>query len=152
LPLSAQQVEATPFNALIRPCFPRRALLFRSIQSKPTQSNVPADLTLATDFSLCSLFALHHAEPATVDAMVSRAKLGPRAFLHRFRNATGLKPNEYVQHVRMAKAHEALKFSKQSVKEIAWKVVCEDPGDFRKIFNWNCWIIAGRISRALRHC
>jgi hypothetical protein len=42
-PLSAQTVDATPFNALIRLCLPSRTLVF----------SVPVDLTLATDFSLC---------------------------------------------------------------------------------------------------
>lgn len=78
---------------------------------------------------------LHYAERVTVDAMAVRAKLGERTFLRRFRNATGLKPNEYLQHVRIAKAREALEFSMQSVNEIAWKIGYEDPGAFRKIFN-----------------
>lgn len=78
---------------------------------------------------------LHYAERVTVDAMAVRAKLGERTFLRRFRNATGLKPNEYLQHVRIAKAREALEFSMQSVNEIAWKIGYEDPGAFRKVFN-----------------
>jgi len=78
---------------------------------------------------------LHYAERVTVDAMASHAKLGERTFLRRFRNATGLKPNEYLQHVRIAKAREALEFSMQSVDEIAWMVGYEDHGAFRKVFN-----------------
>jgi transcriptional regulator GlxA family with amidase domain len=78
---------------------------------------------------------LHYAEGVTVDAMAAHAKLGERTFLRRFRKATGLKPNEYVQHVRMAKAREALEFSAQSISEIAWEVGYEDQGAFRKIFN-----------------
>jgi transcriptional regulator GlxA family with amidase domain len=78
---------------------------------------------------------LHYAERITVDAMALRAKLGERTFLRRFRNATGLKPNEYLQHVRIAKAREALEFSMQSVDEIAWMVGYGDHGAFRKVFN-----------------
>ncbi len=78
---------------------------------------------------------LHYAERVTVDAMASHAKLGERTFLRRFRKATGLKPNEYLQHVRIAKAREALEFSMQSVEEIAWKVGYEDQGAFRNVFN-----------------
>lgn len=78
---------------------------------------------------------LHYAEGVTVDAMAARAKLGERTFLCRFRKATGLKPNEYVQHVRIGKAREALEFSAQSISEIAWKVGYEDQGAFRKIFS-----------------
>jgi AraC-like DNA-binding protein len=42
-----------------------------------------------------------------------------------------LKPNEYLQHVRIAKARGTM----QSVNEIAWKIGYEDPGAFRKAFN-----------------
>ena len=78
---------------------------------------------------------LHYAERVTVDAMAVQAKLGERTFRRRFRNATGMKPNEYLQHVRITKAREALEFSMQSVSEIAWKIGYEDPGAFRKVFN-----------------
>jgi transcriptional regulator GlxA family with amidase domain len=78
---------------------------------------------------------LHYAKRVTVDAMAARAKLGERTFLRRFRKATGLKPNEYVQHVRIGKAREALEFSTHSINEIAWMVGYEDQGAFRKIFN-----------------
>jgi len=57
------------------------------------------------------------------------------AFLLHFRKATGLKPNEYLQHVRIAEAREALEFSTQSINEIVWRVGYEDHGAFRKVFN-----------------
>jgi transcriptional regulator GlxA family with amidase domain len=78
---------------------------------------------------------LHYAERVTVDRLALRAKLGERTFLRRFSKATGLKPIEYLQHVRIAKAREALEFSTQSINEIAWKVGYEDHGAFRKVFN-----------------
>ena len=49
--------------------------------------------------------------------------------------STRVEPNEYLQHVRIAKAREAREFSLQSVNEIAWKIGYEDPGAFRKVFN-----------------
>jgi hypothetical protein len=49
--LPAQPVDATPSNALIRQCFPRRSDLFGCTRSKPSQGSVPADLTLASDLS-----------------------------------------------------------------------------------------------------
>ena len=52
-PLPAQTVDATPFNAFIRQCFPGRTHLFGCTRAKPSQRSVPADLTLASDFSLC---------------------------------------------------------------------------------------------------
>jgi hypothetical protein len=47
----AQPVDATPSNALIRPCFPERARLFGCTRSNPSQGSVPADLTLASDLA-----------------------------------------------------------------------------------------------------
>lgn len=77
----------------------------------------------------------HYAEAHSVTAMASRTQLSERTFLRRFHKATGLKPTEYVQSLRVGKAREALEFSKDSVNEIAWKVGYEDPGAFRKIFH-----------------
>src|SRR5882724_4213644 len=51
LVLPAQPVDATPSNALIRQCFPGRSDLFGCPRSKPSQSSVPADLTLASDLA-----------------------------------------------------------------------------------------------------
>jgi AraC-like DNA-binding protein len=50
------------------------------------------------------------------------------------RRATGLKPKEYVQHLRVGRARETLEFSSLSINEISWKVGYEDPGAFRKVF------------------
>lgn len=76
----------------------------------------------------------HYAEAHSVTALAERTQLSERTFLRRFHKATGLKPTEYVQSLRVGKAREQLEFSKDSVNEIAWKVGYEDPGAFRKIF------------------
>jgi hypothetical protein len=47
----AQTVDATPFNALIRQCFPRRSELFVCTLSKPSQGSLPTELTLASDLA-----------------------------------------------------------------------------------------------------
>jgi transcriptional regulator GlxA family with amidase domain len=77
---------------------------------------------------------LHFAENLTGLAMATQAKLGERTLLRRFRRATGLKPKEYVQHLRVGRARETLEFSALSINEISWKVGYEDPGAFRKVF------------------
>lgn len=74
------------------------------------------------------------AQPHSVSEMAERIQLGERTFLRRFQRATGLKPTEYVQSLRVGKAREALETTTDSVNEIAWKVGYEDPGAFRKIF------------------
>jgi transcriptional regulator GlxA family with amidase domain len=66
--------------------------------------------------------------------MAAKAGLGERTFLRRFHHATGLRPTEYLQHLRVGKAREMLELSSLTIDEIAWRVGYEDPGAFRKIF------------------
>ena len=70
----------------------------------------------------------------TLAAMAALAGLEERTFLRRFRKATGLKPTEYCQHLRIGKARTMLELTGQSVERIAWEVGYENPGAFRKVF------------------
>ncbi|MFT0859878.1 GlxA family transcriptional regulator [Ancylobacter sp. G4_0304] len=66
--------------------------------------------------------------------MAQQAGLEERTFLRRFKAATGLKPTEYAQHVRVGKARELLEFTRRTVDQIAWSVGYEDPAAFRRLF------------------
>lgn len=70
----------------------------------------------------------------SVQALAERAKLEERTFLRRFRKATGLRPTEYAQQIRVAKAREALELSRRPIEQIAWEVGYGDPSTFRKLF------------------
>lgn len=70
----------------------------------------------------------------SLSAMATLACLEERTFLRRFRAATGLKPTEYCQHVRVGKAREMLEFTHSTVDHIAWTVGYQDPGAFRSTF------------------
>jgi len=85
---------------------------------------------------------VHYATNPTVTALAARAKLGERTFLRRFRHATGLMPTEYLQHLRVEKAREALELSMQAIS---------DEGAFRS-FPANHRPRAGRLSQTLGHC
>lgn len=74
-------------------------------------------------------------EKITQPMMAAEAGLGERTFLRRFHKATGLKPTQYLQHLRVGKARDMLELSALTVDEIAWRVGYEDPGAFRKIFH-----------------
>jgi transcriptional regulator GlxA family with amidase domain len=71
----------------------------------------------------------------TVPAMAARAGLTERTFLRRFHRATGLRPTEYCQRLRVGKAREMLEFTGHTLEEIAWSVGYEDPGSFRQVFH-----------------
>lgn len=70
----------------------------------------------------------------SVAAMAQEANLEARTFLRRFRNATGLKPTEYCQHLRVGKARQMLEFTNGTIDHIAWTVGYQDPSAFRAIF------------------
>ncbi|WP_448954422.1 GlxA family transcriptional regulator [Labrys neptuniae] len=72
--------------------------------------------------------------PISLAALAERAGLEERTFLRRFHKATGLKPTEYVQHVRVSKARSLLEATNRNVDQIAWSVGYEDPAAFRKVF------------------
>ncbi|WP_165324302.1 GlxA family transcriptional regulator [Rhizorhabdus phycosphaerae] len=70
----------------------------------------------------------------SVPDMMRQAGLEERTFLRRFKSATGMKPIEYVQHLRVGKARELLEFTRRPVDQIAWSVGYEDPAAFRRVF------------------
>jgi transcriptional regulator GlxA family with amidase domain len=70
----------------------------------------------------------------TVDMMAERAGLAERTFIRRFEKATGLRPTEYRQNIRMDQARELLGSSEHSIEQIAWMVGYDDVSAFRKVF------------------
>lgn len=78
-----------------------------------------------------------HARPEQTYSAAELSKLaglGERTFLRRFSTATGIKPTEYVQNVRIAKAREQLELTQMTVDQIAWSVGYGDPSAFRRVF------------------
>lgn len=74
----------------------------------------------------------HHA--LTVKALAERAHLGERTFLRRFLKATGHRPSEYLQRLRIRKACELIESTNTSIDNIAYQVGYEDSSAFRKTF------------------
>jgi len=70
----------------------------------------------------------------SIDALAGRAGLEARTFLRRFQKATGLRPTEYVQALRIGLARERLEFSRDTVERIAFNVGYKDPSAFRRVF------------------
>ncbi|WP_087502970.1 GlxA family transcriptional regulator [Pseudomonas sp. SID14000] len=73
-------------------------------------------------------------QDADLASMAACAGLEERTFLRRFRVATGLRPTEYCQQVRVGRACRLLEFTRRNVEQIAWGVGYQDPGAFRKVF------------------
>jgi transcriptional regulator GlxA family with amidase domain len=72
--------------------------------------------------------------PVTVADLAQHSGLEARTFLRRFVQATGMKPSEYQQRLRMTRAREMLEFSRATVDAIAASVGYQDAGGFRRVF------------------
>jgi transcriptional regulator GlxA family with amidase domain len=73
-------------------------------------------------------------ERPSISMMAAISGLEGRTFLRRFQKATGLKPTEYMQRLRVGKARELLEFTRKTVDQISWAVGYEDSSSFRRVF------------------
>ncbi|GAB1622125.1 helix-turn-helix domain-containing protein [Agarivorans albus] len=76
----------------------------------------------------------HYQQNINVALLCEQCFLTERTLLRRFVKATGLKPIQYLQKLRVQKACELLETSPQSTEAIAQQVGYEDAGAFRKVF------------------
>jgi len=67
-------------------------------------------------------------------AMAEHAGLERRTFLRRFKKATGYKPTEYCQQLRVERARDLLERTLRPVEQISWQVGYSDPNAFREVF------------------
>jgi transcriptional regulator GlxA family with amidase domain len=74
------------------------------------------------------------ARAVTTRSLAAMAGLEERTFQRRFHKATGLRPIEYCQHLRVGKAREMLEATMRPIDHIAWDVGYDDPASFRKVF------------------
>lgn len=68
------------------------------------------------------------------DALQARANLSGRTFLRRFKAATGLSPNAYVQVLRIEKARGMLERTRDPVSAVCWAVGYQDISAFGRVF------------------
>ena len=78
----------------------------------------------------------------TVD-MIEQTGLSDRTLLRRFKKATGLTPNNYVQELRIEKARGLLERTRHPVTEIGWQVGYSDASAFSRLFKDVTGISAG---------
>lgn len=73
-------------------------------------------------------------EDLSVRVLAKHAMLSERTFIRRFKTATGLPPNRYVQALRVEKARALLEQTRQSVQDIGWTVGYQDISAFGRVF------------------
>jgi transcriptional regulator GlxA family with amidase domain len=87
----------------------------------------------------------------SVDALARRAGLGTRTFLRRFVRATGMKPSEYQQRLRIARSRELLEFTRDSVEQVALATGYQDTSGFRRTFKRVIGLSPAEYRRRFQH-
>ncbi|MNE89507.1 HTH-type transcriptional activator RhaS [compost metagenome] len=70
--------------------------------------------------------------------------------MRRFKAATGLTPNSYLQRLRISAAQTALRHPTRSLEQIAAQVGYADRATFAKLFKQLCGETPGAFRRKLR--
>ncbi|WP_419780641.1 GlxA family transcriptional regulator [Maridesulfovibrio sp.] len=73
-------------------------------------------------------------QPMQNALLADKAGLGERTFLRRFKSATGMTPNSYLQQLRIEAARHLLEVSTNSVEEITLAVGYDNGSSFRRLF------------------
>ncbi|MFC3150355.1 GlxA family transcriptional regulator [Litoribrevibacter euphylliae] len=76
----------------------------------------------------------HYGDAIKIEELASQSFMTKRTFLRKFTEATGLKPLQYLQRVRIQSACNLLESTQQTAEQIAFKVGYEDVNSFRKVF------------------
>lgn len=76
----------------------------------------------------------HHAQAVTLEAMAAQLHCSPRTLLRRFKEATGLTPNEYLQRARISAAEALLAAGGLAVEQVALRVGYENRAAFARLF------------------
>ncbi|BAN46835.1 GlxA family transcriptional regulator [Metapseudomonas resinovorans] len=92
----------------------------------------------------------HLAEPLDLEALAARAHCSSRTLLRRFKAATGLTPNAYLQRLRISAAQTALRHPTRSLEQVAAQVGYADRATFAKLFKQLCGETPGAFRRKLR--
>lgn len=88
--------------------------------------------------------------PPTIAAMAKDLNISHRTLNRRFRDATGLSPQSYLQTLRISTAKDLLRHSNLSISEIAWQVGLQDTSYFARLFHRHCGISPLAYRKAVR--
>jgi transcriptional regulator GlxA family with amidase domain len=92
----------------------------------------------------------HHARAIDLPLLAERANCSTRTLLRRFKAATGLTPNDYLQRLRISAAQSALRNPARSLEQVAAQVGYADRATFAKLFKQLCGETPGAFRKRLR--
>jgi transcriptional regulator GlxA family with amidase domain len=92
----------------------------------------------------------HLGDSVSMAALASRLRLPTRTLNRRFRQATGLSPQSYLQRLRINHAKELLRHSNLGIAEIAWQLGLQDASYFSQLFRRHSGVSPLRYREAVR--
>jgi AraC-like DNA-binding protein len=97
--------------------------------------------TVAEPFRAVHEFMSRHlGEPIMLADLARVAGLHPTYFSDRFQRLMGVRPLEYLMHLRMDRARYLLRSSKNSIKEVTYNIGLRDPAYFSRVFLKYCHV------------
>jgi transcriptional regulator GlxA family with amidase domain len=92
----------------------------------------------------------HLARSIVISELASHLGLSTRSLNRRFKQATGISPQAYLQSLRIASARDLLRHSNLAVSEIAWQVGLHDASYFSQLFRRHSGMPPLRYREAVR--
>ena len=92
----------------------------------------------------------HLPSPASMGQLAAHVKLSPRTLNRRFKQATGVSPQAYLQRLRIGAAKDLLRQSNLSIGEIAWQLGLQDASYFSQLFRQHSGMSPLRYREAVR--
>ena len=89
-------------------------------------------------------------KPLRVADLADRSAMSERTFLRRFEAAVGMRPNEWLQRERMARARELLESTSLGLADVAAQCGYESPDTFRVAFRRIVGVSPGAYRRRFR--
>jgi len=91
----------------------------------------------------------HYADDIQVSDLAAHAHLGIRTFQRRFMAATGLTPSAFLQNVRVRKAREFLRTTREPIGYIARAVGYQDQPSFTRLFQRHVGLSPAEFRRSV---
>ncbi len=92
----------------------------------------------------------HLDAPTSLEQLAAELEVSPRTLSRRFRNATGLGPQAWLQQHRISQAQDLLRHTDLPVSDVAWRVGLQDASHFGKLFREHVGMTPGRYREAVR--
>ncbi|CAA0101157.1 HTH-type transcriptional regulator CdhR [Halioglobus japonicus] len=93
---------------------------------------------------------MHLSSPVSMAQLAEQSGLSARTLNRRFKRATGMAPQNYLQSLRIAGAKDLLRHSNLTVGDIAWQLGIGDVSYFSQLFRRHCGMSPLQYRNAVR--